>query len=103
MNRQNTPAGNLASAGLWVVRSGLVANLLWIGALKFEDYEVENIEPLVTSSPLFARLHGKLGAARLARLIGVTEIAIGSLIACSTSQIQLQGLTWLVTRRAGTR
>jgi hypothetical protein len=45
MNRKHTPAGNLASAGLWVARSGLVANLLWIGALKFEDYEVENIEP----------------------------------------------------------
>lgn len=33
-----------------------MVNLLWIGALKFEDYEVENIEPLVTSSPLFSRL-----------------------------------------------
>lgn len=67
--------------GLRVVRSGLVANLGWIGALKFEDYEVENIEPLVTSSPLFSRLHDKLGAPRLARLVGVTEIALGSLIA----------------------
>jgi uncharacterized membrane protein YkgB len=33
-----------------------VANLLWIGALKFQDYEVENIKPLLTSSPLFSRL-----------------------------------------------
>ena len=81
MNRQHTPANNLASVGFSVLRSGLVANLLWIGALKFEDYEVENIEPLVTSSPLFSRLHDKLGAPKLARLIGVTEIAMGSLIA----------------------
>ena len=81
MNRQHTQAGDLASAGISVLRSGLVVNLLWIGALKFEDYEVENIEPLVTSSPLFSRLHDKLGAPKLARLIGVTEIAIGSLIA----------------------
>jgi reactive chlorine resistance protein C len=81
MNRQHTPASNLASVGSLVLRSGLVANLWWIGALKFEDYEVENIEPLVASSPLLSRLHGKLGAPKLARLIGVTEMAIGSLIA----------------------
>ena len=67
--------------GFSVLRFGLVANLLWIGALKFEDYEVENIKPLVTSSPLFSRLQGKLGAPKLARLIGVTEIVVGSLIA----------------------
>jgi uncharacterized membrane protein YkgB len=67
--------------GFGVLRFGLVANLLWIGALKFEDYEVENIKPLVTSSPLFSRLHDKLGAPKLARLIGVIEIVVGSLIA----------------------
>lgn len=72
MNRQHAPASNLASVGFGVLRFGLVANLLWIGALKFEDYEVENIKPLVTSSPLFSRLHDKLGAPKLARLIGVT-------------------------------
>src|SRR5258708_33406815 len=81
MNRQRTPATNLASAGFWVLRSGLVTNLLWIGALKFEDYEVENIKPLVTSSPLFSRLHDKLGGPKLARLIGATDIVVGSLIA----------------------
>lgn len=81
MNTRHTPANNLASVGLSVLRSGLVANLLWIGALKFQDYEVENIEPLVTSSPLFSRLHDKLGAQKLARLFGVTEIVMGSLIA----------------------
>ena len=69
MNRQHTPASNLASVGFSVLRSGLVANLLWIGALKFQDYEVENIKPLVTSSPLFSRLHDKLGGPKLARLI----------------------------------
>jgi uncharacterized membrane protein YkgB len=54
---------------------------MWIGRLKFEDYEVENIRSLVTSNPLFSRLVNKLGEKRLARLIGVTEIAMGSLIA----------------------
>jgi reactive chlorine resistance protein C len=72
MNRQRTPASNLASAGFSVLRSGLVANLLWIGALKFEDYEVENIKPLVTSSPLFSRLHdSRRGAEAISRTVRV--------------------------------
>jgi uncharacterized membrane protein YkgB len=81
MRARHTPADGLASAGFSVLRSALVVNLLWIGALKFKRYEVDNIEPLVASSPLFSRLHRKLGAPRLARLIGVTEMTLGSLIA----------------------
>ena len=56
------------------------STLLWIGALKFQDYEVENAEVLVTASPLISRLRNKLGAHGLARLIGVTQITLGSLI-----------------------
>lgn len=63
------------------MRYGLATTFLWVGALKFKDYEVENAEPLVTASPLTSRLHDKLGAQKLARLIGVTQITLGSLIA----------------------
>jgi uncharacterized membrane protein YkgB len=63
------------------MRCGLATTFLWVGALKFKDYEVENAEPLVTASPLTSRLHEKLGAQRLARLVGVTQITLGSLIA----------------------
>jgi uncharacterized membrane protein YkgB len=71
----------LASAGFSVTRCGLATCFLWIGALKFKDYEVENAEPLVTASPLTSRLRQKLGAQKLARLIGITQITLGSLIA----------------------
>ena len=54
---------------------------MWIGALKFKDYEVENSGVLVTASPLTSRLREKLGAQKLARLVGVTQITLGSLIA----------------------
>jgi reactive chlorine resistance protein C len=81
MRARHAPADALASVGFSVLRSALVTNLLWIGALKFKPYEVDNIEPLVASSPLFSRLHQKLGAHKLARLIGVTEMTLGSLIA----------------------
>jgi reactive chlorine resistance protein C len=63
------------------MRCGLVTALVGIGALKFTDYEVENAESLVTASPLTSRLHKKLGAQKLARLVGVTQITLGSLIA----------------------
>jgi uncharacterized membrane protein YkgB len=63
------------------MRCGLATTLLWIGALKFTDYEVQNAEVLVTASPLTSRLRAKLGAQKLGRLIGVTQISLGSLIA----------------------
>ncbi|MDQ3609578.1 MAG: YkgB family protein [Actinomycetota bacterium] len=67
-----------------VLRSALATNLVWVGALKFEDYEVENIHPMVSSSPLFSPFLEKLGEQKTARLIGMTEIAMGSLIAAGS-------------------
>ncbi|WP_432934423.1 YkgB family protein [Microbispora sp. CA-135349] len=68
------------SMGIATIRYGLVINLLEIGRIKFEDYEVENIRPLVTSSPPLAWLIARLGEKKVARLLGVTEIVVGSLI-----------------------
>ena len=62
------------------MRYGLVTTFMWIGALKLTDYEVENAEPLVFASPLTSRLREKLGAQKL-RLVGVTQITLGTLIA----------------------
>ncbi|GAA5112893.1 hypothetical protein GCM10023320_07720 [Pseudonocardia adelaidensis] len=81
MGIRHTPVGGLASVGFSVTRAGLATCFLWIGALKFKDYEVENAEALVTASPLTSRLRDELGAQKLARLIGVTQITLGSLIA----------------------
>ena len=58
-----------------------MTTLVWIGALKFTDYEVENAEILVTASPLTSRLRKKLGARKLARLTGVAQLTLGALIA----------------------
>ncbi|SCG54744.1 YkgB family protein [Micromonospora inositola] len=81
MRTRHASADDLASVGFSVLRSALATNILWLGALKFKQYEVENDEPLVTSSPLFSRFREKLGAQKLNRLIGVSEITVGSLIA----------------------
>jgi reactive chlorine resistance protein C len=69
-----------ASLGSLISRCGLATVFLWVGALKFKEYEVQNSEMLVTASPLTSRLRDKLGARRLGQLIGVTQIALGSLI-----------------------
>ena len=70
----------LAPVGSSVLRAGLATTLLWIGALKFTDYEVQNAEVLVTASPLTSRLRQRLGAQKLGRLVGVMQLAFGSLI-----------------------
>jgi uncharacterized membrane protein YkgB len=70
----------LAPVGSAVLRAGLATTLLWIGALKFTDYEVQNAEVLVTASPLTSRLRQKLGAQKLGRLVGIVQLALGSLI-----------------------
>ncbi len=81
MGTRHAPVGGLGSAGFAVMRCGLATTFLWVGALKFKDYEVQNSEVLVTASPLTSRLREKLGAQKLGRLIGVTQITLGSLIA----------------------
>ena len=55
-------------------------NLASIGRLKFEDYEVENIRPAVVSSLLMRLPLRRLGETRLAKAIGLTEIAIAAMI-----------------------
>lgn len=82
MKTQSSGTAEVAqSIGASILRSALAVNLLWIGALKFEEYEVENIRPLVSSSPLLSPVAEKLGEKTTARIIGVTEIAFGALIA----------------------
>lgn len=81
MGTRHDRTDDLAAVGSSVLRCALATNILWIGALKFKQYEVENDEPLLTPSPLFSRLRATLGAQKLNRLIGVAEIAVGSLIA----------------------
>src|ERR1700735_5733972 len=79
----HAPVNGLASAGSSVMRCGLATTLLWIGALKFKDYEVENAEVLVTASPLTSWFRDKLGAQKLGRLIGGAQMTMGSLLAAS--------------------
>ena len=71
----------LEDAGMVVLRSMLAGSLLWVGALKFVEYEAEQIQPMVSTSPLFSRINRILGTRKIAGLIGLTEIVMGALIA----------------------
>jgi reactive chlorine resistance protein C len=88
MGSRRTPASGLGSAGALLTRLGLVTTFLWVGAMKFTDQEVQNAEVLVTASPLTSWLREKLGAHKLARIIGVAQITLGSLIAAKRAAPQ---------------
>ncbi len=71
----------LESVGAKIIRYGLVIILLWIGALKFTDYEAEGIQGLVANSPLFSWLYSVTSVRGASMLIGAIEIILGLLIA----------------------
>ncbi len=72
---------SLENLGEKVLRYGLVAILLWVGALKFTEYETMGIKPLVENSPLTAWAVQALGLKTLSALIGTVEIVLGLMIA----------------------
>lgn len=76
-----TDGHTLEKIGEIILRYGLVVVFLWIGLLKFTEYEAKGIEPFVANSPFFAWAYKAMGLRTLSNLIGVIEIAIGLLIA----------------------
>ena len=75
------PAVRIAAAGQGILRYGLAAILLYLGAFKFTAVEAEAIRPLIANSPLTAWLYGVASVQSVSALLGATEIGIGSLIA----------------------
>jgi uncharacterized membrane protein YkgB len=73
-------AVRIAAAGQGILRYGLAAILLYLGAFKF-TVEAEAIRLLIANSPLTAWLYGVAAVPAVSALLGTTEIAIGSLIA----------------------
>ena len=71
----------LEAVGRGVLRYGLAGTLLLVGGLKFAEYEAENIQPMVSTSPLFSWIYRKMGLRKTARFVGITEIVMGTLIA----------------------
>ncbi|WP_263385844.1 YkgB family protein [Granulicella arctica] len=47
-------AASLDRIGMSMLRLGLIVVLIWIGGLKFADYEADSIVPLIANSPLMS-------------------------------------------------
>lgn len=99
------------AAGIAVTRFGsnalyfsLAIIFLWIGAMKFTDYEAAGIAGLVMNSPIVGWLHPLLGIGGTSHFLGVYEIITGLLLAARlySPTLSLVGaalsiLTYLVT------
>jgi len=71
----------IADLGRLAVRYSLSAVLIWVGALKFTNYEATGIEMFVQNSPLISWLYEIFSVRTLAVLLGIAEIAAGIAIA----------------------
>ena len=74
-------AHSIEVIGQGIIRYGLAAVILWIGAMKFTAYEAVGIQPLVAHSPLMAWTYDFLSVRGVSNLLGVVEVLIGVLIA----------------------
>lgn len=74
-------ASSLHKAGIHLTRFSLVVVFLWIGGMKFTNYEAEGIRPFVENSPLMSWLYQIFSVSQFSALLGVAEIIVGLLIA----------------------
>jgi len=71
----------LETAGVAVLRYGIVFLLVTIGAAKYFAFEAEAIQPLLANSPLLSWMLGAFGLQGTSSLIGTAEILTGLAIA----------------------
>lgn len=76
-------ANTVATVGRWVSIGGVVLPLFLIGILKFTQYEVEALKPLITNTPWLAWLYQVFGAAGTSYLLGVVELTTATLFVAS--------------------
>lgn len=79
--REDRLVSLLRGVGAHLTRYGLVLVFLWIGGMKFTNYEAEGIRPFVENSPLMSWLYQIFSVSQFAAILGVVEIAVGLLIA----------------------
>jgi reactive chlorine resistance protein C len=62
-------------------RYGLVVVIGWIGALKFANFEAQQIQPLVANSPFMGWLYDIFSVYTFSALLGVFEVTAAVLLA----------------------
>jgi uncharacterized membrane protein YkgB len=68
------------SVGVCLLRYGLAVTLMYVGLLKFVEYEAEGVEKYATNSPLTRWLYTYVDSRTAARVIGIWEIIAAGLI-----------------------
>lgn len=79
--REDRLVSLLQAGGTHLTRYGLVLVFLWIGGMKFTNYEAEGIRPFVENSPLMSWLYQIFSVSQFSAILGVVEITVGLLIA----------------------
>ena len=83
--------------GIHVTRYGLAIVMIWIGAMKFTQYEAEGIQPLVANSPLMSWLYDLMSVQGFSNLLGAVEITVGLMIALRPLSAKLSAIGSLAT------
>lgn len=78
--RLSAPALDIQDWGGEFMRYALAIIFLWVGGMKFTDYEAAGIAPFVMNSPLTAWWHSVFGIQGTAYVLGVFEILTGLLL-----------------------
>jgi uncharacterized membrane protein YkgB len=73
----------LATVGRGLALAGVVLPLLLIGILKFTQFEVEALKPLISGTPWLAWLYSVFGYAGTSYLLGVVELITAVLLVAS--------------------
>ena len=73
-------AATLQILGTNLTRWSLVLVMLWIGGMKFTEYEANGIQPLVAHSPFMSWLYQVFSVTTFAALLGCIEIGVGLMI-----------------------
>jgi len=74
-------AEGIETVGRHSIRYGLVLVLLWIGGMKFTEYEAEGISGFVSNSPLMSWAYELFSKGQFSAILGVVELVTAVLIA----------------------
>ncbi|RXT51339.1 hypothetical protein B6S44_21535 [Bosea sp. Tri-44] len=76
-------SGHAVAIGRGVALAGVVIPLVMIGILKFTQYEIDALKPLIGATPWLAWLYVVFGFAGTAYLLGVVELITAALFIAS--------------------
>ena len=104
MSKRKNATHSIQRIGRVVALIGVVLPLLWIGAMKFTQFEIDALQPIIGGTPWLAWLYPAFGKAGASYFLGIVEIAAALLIMLSpwSARAGLLGgalavLTFLVT------